>query len=792
MHVRRQPFETVHNLVYDLLRRPMSLDELVEELGSGAPSDDPYGLLDWLLTDDRRVIWMSKDLFCRVDSIYEGITFAHRLTASEVDRGVIGDRGDWHLLIDHFGTVRLGSEDVCVSTKYSKIDENTLILGLDSVLNTCSPGTLCGLAVTELGLEFIPFIDEAEPPDDLVAAFTEALHAVADGRLGPTDLVDIVRSGLVGDRPRWLGTVPPLHELAVAAGRQVRRSQVASLSFDWDHWLATAPTRAASVRFHLNAAERRDLAAAVDEYRKWRDKDCTLAVTVGAKPAAATLSEPAVAEAFVATLVEYGDEAIADVALFAERVADLVDLEYRAGCRWIQSIAAEAADDFIAQERLLRETLSIHPDNDAATTELGWLLFDQSNFVEAYSRLSEADSDGELLDLIAEVTAPARSAGGRNDPCGCGSGQKYKRCHGGSIQPFSDRLALLYHKAARHIVDDGGNPTWWQWPRDWPGNASDWHRGLDGLDDLGVLTDILLTEGGGMTDLIDRRGASVLPLDEIEVLRQWARIPRRVWRVVKIDSDADRTTLEALDELAGSLVELEVHDPGGALDEGEMMIARLLPVEDGRHRLIGGMIPVTEANLTEALAMMAEPDLSPSETARRYIEFAELREDPAESWVMYVAMFETVRDDVDRWITDHASTTPVSLDPERDEHVAEGTGVDPSGVDVFIAYDNRVGLRCGGRLVIVSIDEEAHRSICAQVKADLPTAALIVERGVTMAVLRDEIEATHNRPPIEDPFAERTDYDTELPPIERALTTALVNEALDVLTSAVSTEATEG
>lgn len=179
---------------------------------------------------------------------------------------------------------------------------------------------------------------------------------------------------------------------------------------------------------------------------------------VGATPAAVLLFESAVAEAFVAALVEYGRQSTADIAVFAERVADLVDLvdlEYRAGCRWIQSIAAEAADDFIAQERLLRGALAINPEHDAANTDLGWLLVDQSNFVEAYPLLSGVDSAGELLDLIAQVTAPARSATGRNDPCGCGSGQKYKRCHGGSSQPFADRLALLYEKAARPIVDAG-------------------------------------------------------------------------------------------------------------------------------------------------------------------------------------------------------------------------------------------------------------------------------------------------------------------------------------------------
>lgn len=302
-----------------------------------------------------------------------------------------------------------------------------------------------------------------------------------------------------------------------------------------------------------------------------------------------------------------------------------------------------------------------------------------------------------------------------------------------------------------------------------------------------MLADILLTEGGGMTELVDGRRSSVLPLDEIEVLRKWAGIPRRVWRVVKVDSEADRATLEALDERPGSLVELEGHRAGAVLDEGEMLIARLLPVEDGRHRLFGGTLPVDDADLTDALAMMAEADLSPSETARRYIELARPHEDPAESRMVCMALFETDQDDLDQWVTDHVSTAPIPLDSERDGHVTERAGIDPSTVAVFIAYD-RVGLRCGGRMVITSLDDEAHRSVCERVQVDLPTAALVADRGVTLAVLRDEIEAKHNRPLIDDPFAETSDDKTGLPPMEEAFVTAVVNEALDVLLSAVSAD----
>ena len=33
-------------------------------------------------------------------------------------------------------------------------------------------------------------------------------------------------------------------------------------------------------------------------------------------------------------------------------------------------------------------------------------------------------------DLVSEPTTPVQRQVGRNDPCPCGSGRKYKRCHG--------------------------------------------------------------------------------------------------------------------------------------------------------------------------------------------------------------------------------------------------------------------------------------------------------------------------------------------------------------------------
>ncbi len=797
MHIRRNPFETVAELAYELLRHPMTIDDLVDELGPTVPTKDPFGLLDWLLSDDPRLIWMRGDLFWRLDSIYDGVTFTHRLTESEVERGVLVDDSEWSDLIRHFESVQLGDDEMAVAVNYSRDDEEVLVEGLELVIATLSQGALCGLAATASGLEFLPVVDEVEPSTEILAAFSVAFDRASNGIMGPIEIADVIRDGFSTDRETWIGVLPPQEELAVAAGFQVRDDHLAPTSFDWDNWQTTAPVRAASVRFRLDADGNRNLTTVVDDYSKWCDRDRSLAVTIGATPSAVHLSDPDVAQAFVAVLNEYGEEGLDDLGQFVQQAAELVDLEYRAGCRWIESLGVEAAGDLVVNERLLRESLSIDPDFDRAHATLGWLLFDQSNYVEAYHHLVAAESGSELLDLLAAITAPARSGAGRNDPCGCGSGRKFKRCHGASTLPFSDRLIALYDKAARTINESRGIPDWWAWPADWPGDSHLWREGLRQLDALGTVADILLAEGGQMREFIERRG-SLLPADEVEVLQQWLQTPRQLWLVISVDPDLERVDLEAL---SGSGSDPESPDPESSgppaglvsqgsvvklegraltvLDEGDTVIARLLQIGGDQYRPVGAVMSVREGGLADALTMMAEPDLSPSETARRFVEFAGLHEDPAESQVVCFSRFDSTEDDLESWLADHASaTSPASLDDEGNGDDADHSEGEPSQIDVVIAYETHFGITNGHQLVIVSLDEDAHRSVCKRMADDQPAATLVAETGVVMAVLRDEADVRFGHSFTDDAY----DVD-EFSSKEEAFISTLLNEALNLLRS---------
>ena len=75
------------------------------------------------------------------------------------------------------------------------------------------------------------------------------------------------------------------------------------------------------------------------------------------------------------------------------------------------------------------------PDDDAGVVEFIARYEQNGNAQQHHERSTFARADGRwvFVDGTQVKAAPARRAAdkvGRNDPCPCGSGKKYKRCHG--------------------------------------------------------------------------------------------------------------------------------------------------------------------------------------------------------------------------------------------------------------------------------------------------------------------------------------------------------------------------
>lgn len=124
-------------------------------------------------------------------------------------------------------------------------------------------------------------------------------------------------------------------------------------------------------------------------------------------------------------IILFGDDDEPDYATWSRGYLDGVDAD---DDRWFSEGETEAVDVLLYPLRVLADELP--PEERAAMSEREW---------RAAERAARDDLVGALLDIwhywfdrrIAR--SPVRRDEpklGRNDPCHCGSGRKYKQCHG--------------------------------------------------------------------------------------------------------------------------------------------------------------------------------------------------------------------------------------------------------------------------------------------------------------------------------------------------------------------------
>jgi tetratricopeptide (TPR) repeat protein len=95
--------------------------------------------------------------------------------------------------------------------------------------------------------------------------------------------------------------------------------------------------------------------------------------------------------------------------------------------------AFEVLGDLVAAEASYRRAMTLAEDEteeDTARAQLVGLLEDMGRVDEIDALLSPSSDAGEHVDTQQDVDAAPVAKVGRNDPCPCGSGKKYKKCHG--------------------------------------------------------------------------------------------------------------------------------------------------------------------------------------------------------------------------------------------------------------------------------------------------------------------------------------------------------------------------
>jgi hypothetical protein len=300
----------------------------------------------------------------------------------------------------------------------------------------------------------------------------------------------------------------------------------------------------------------------------------------------AELADPLLAELLLAETVGTGRAGAAALGFFAEVLEPKVPRAARVAFRWLRAVALERIGDIDAAERELLAAESMDTDWPLPLFDLARIAADRGDVERglALLRRARAGPDHPLVELLERHRAEPRRDLGRNEPCWCGSGRKYKKCHLGREElPLAERVGWLYTKAGQHALLSGWNDLLAEAGYERSRYADD---DPDTLADPLVL-DAVLFEGGAFAEFLQMRG-SLLPDDERLLAEQWLLVDRSVFEVEQVHRGQGVTVR---DVRTGDTHEVRERAASRQLMPGQLVCARVVPAGD-TMQFFGGLEPV--------------------------------------------------------------------------------------------------------------------------------------------------------------------------------------------------------
>ncbi len=615
-------------------RGPLTLIELRAALAgqsvAGRSSTVTEDDLDDLVDDEiplvAEIAITGPPAYIALDRVLLGRVFTHRLTAEDIGSDTVAIEPDLVALSTITGEAPFDQlDDEQPIDQLFVQDGHDLSTSFDlpeGTLFEFGPGDLVGFALTEGGVRIEMVERTISAPADLADHIRLLLPAEE-----PLVLEELILHLCSEDPELFTSPFPPLAELLVTW--QVARAgdYVAHVGFDFAAWrrlrrvlwlgekygIAEDEANAVDVLRHVHL----EVAAIVDAVRSPasdephrpgqpdepdQDDELDAAGTADlalddptrgsihdpeGQDAVRLLADPDVAAALFDETVGDGVAGAAAMGVLVESLEPTAPRQVRPMLRLLRAQCRERLGHILAAEADFNEALAVDPQLGIALVNAARYAADRGDAVRALSLLRRAGvpEDEPLIQELEQFVPVERTDVGRNDPCWCGSGRKYKRCHLGRVELAPhDRATWLYSKAVT-FLNDGPHREM----RAELAEIRSGHQGGDPEEFLGdrAVIDVALFDGGVLHDFLDTRGV-LLPDVEQLILEQWLTVERSVFEVENVERGRSVTLR---DIRTGDRQDLADKALSRSVRKGDLACTRLLPVGD-TVEIFGGVEPV--------------------------------------------------------------------------------------------------------------------------------------------------------------------------------------------------------
>ncbi len=631
--------------VHAVLRKsgPLSMEELIAELeAQGFGLHDEHDLSDLIYSQERDlVVDLLDERLALLSSLARAVLLTHRVSEHERDHDFLIVDPDFSpfVVLSEGRELRLadgsvafevwpGHDDELLAERGIPVeampDEGVLLLpaGKLSELGVIAGDLIC-LGFTPSGFELTKVDPSIKPdPGTTLAQRLRALLDDDEAIVGPVELHQAVWTAVADGGELLQELTVPLGQVIDDADLAREGEWLARGEFNFPAWRAELQLRSVRISYRLTidqavsvmvmSAMCSQLGALMEvvEFADDADEDLDEEIEDAImRESLGSLEDPAVAKALFAETLEQGS--LRGLGLFAASMESMAPRSARAALRWLQAKAKEGLGEVLEAEQACIEALELDSGFHPAALDLARYSCDRGNANAGleYLRRAGADADANpgLAHVLEHFAAAGRADLGGKQPCWCGSGRKYKRCHLGKEQlPLDERAAWLYQKAVLFIGDGAHRTDMIElaYLRTQFSDSAD--AFLHALDD-GLIADVVMFEGGVFAEFLTERGV-LLPDDERLLGAQWLLIERSLYEV---DTVRPGDGMTVRDVRTGDRVEVRERTASRQLRVGDLICTRLLPAGD-TIQLFGGVEPV-EMHQRKGLMALLDGSPTPSE-----------------------------------------------------------------------------------------------------------------------------------------------------------------------------------